>query len=1043
MPLRLGEEVREIKAGLQRSRHRERFELKSWFAVTPRDVQRAMLEEKPQIVHFCGQGGETGLVLEDESGEPKLVSTEALANLFRLFADQVECVLLNACYSEVQAGAIAQHIPYVIGMSEAIGDKAAIEFAIGFYDALGAGRDVEFAYDLGCSSIQLAGIAQHLIPVLKKTEISIVGKADSAVLKITNVPSQPTSSILSLSTYSFETWVGRDDLADTLETKLKGQCRLLMLTGLTGIGKTALAEYLAVRVIEEAKHSFYFCSLSTDEIQSTDFISGARLLLEEKLNISIPKEERNDATKLLHRLGQTFKDSSYWLQLDSLEALLIEDEQGGSLFSDETWLKFFRQFLTTDSASRCILTSQVLPADLEATASRYPNFWQVQALPGLTKDEQFALFQKNLASGLETQDPETIAILQQIGQSYEGHPLVLQVIAGEIIAPPFRGNIKRYWQQYQTELTAVLQERSQPSRSNMRSRRLENQVRKRVKHSLEQLSDSAQQMLFQSSVYRRPVPNTFWWAMVEDEEQAQLAFDILRDRNLIEFEESESFSLLRQHNLIRSVAYELLKANPTRWLTAERTAAQRWLNNYEPTPSLANLEKIRGYLEAYQHYCNTEDWKLAIDIPFTPIGIIKKEQLHRQLGVWGYYQEQIKLYDSLLIIFRITCEREGEGFALGHLGNVYSDLGNYGGAIEYYQQHLEIIRELKLRRDEGVTLGNLGTAYQALHNYPMAIEYYQQALTIVQEMSDRLAEGTMLDNLGSLYRTFGNYQQALDYHQQSLTIARELHERGSEQSALSNLGTVHYFLGNYQQALDYHQQSVVIAQETGSRKGEARALNGRGMVHHAWGNYKQATEDQQQALILFRDIGDRQGEGVALGNLGFVLYFLKNYELATEFFQHGLTIAREIGNRQGEATMLGNLGRVLCDLKEYENAIEYQQKRLAIAEEIGDRRNEGNGKLYLGIALTRLGQFTEALEALQSALEICRAIENKSGEAEALLELAALQCSLGYPQLAQSLCEESLKIAETLQIPLVKNCMVLLEQLILNGSGSTGSSDGA
>jgi hypothetical protein len=35
-------------------------------------------------------------------------------------------------------------------MSQAIGDKAAIEFAVGFYDALGAGRSIEFAYKLGC-----------------------------------------------------------------------------------------------------------------------------------------------------------------------------------------------------------------------------------------------------------------------------------------------------------------------------------------------------------------------------------------------------------------------------------------------------------------------------------------------------------------------------------------------------------------------------------------------------------------------------------------------------------------------------------------------------------------------------------------------------------------------------------------------------------------------------------------------------------------------------------------------------------------------------
>ncbi|MEH1825792.1 MAG: CHAT domain-containing protein [Nostoc sp.] len=167
--LRLDQEVRDIEEGLQRAKNREQFALKSMFAVRPRDIQRAMLDINPSIVHFSGHGtGEEGLVFEDEVGRAKLVDGEALAGLFELFAEQVECVVLNGCYSEVQAEAIAQHINYVIGMKQAIGDKAAIEFAVGFYDALGAGRTVEFAHKLGCVAIRLAGVPEQLTPVLKK-----------------------------------------------------------------------------------------------------------------------------------------------------------------------------------------------------------------------------------------------------------------------------------------------------------------------------------------------------------------------------------------------------------------------------------------------------------------------------------------------------------------------------------------------------------------------------------------------------------------------------------------------------------------------------------------------------------------------------------------------------------------------------------------------------------------------------------------------------------------------------------------------------------
>ncbi|MGB3760859.1 MAG: TIR domain-containing protein [Rivularia sp. (in: cyanobacteria)] len=167
--LRLDEEVREIAEGLRRSKEREKFVIESRWAVRSDDLRRAILDFEPQIVHFCGHGeADGGLVLEDVNGQVKLVKPEAIAGLFELFMDGVECVVFNACYSYKQAEAIVQHINYVIGMKQAIGDNAAIKFAVGFYDALGAGRNIEVAYKFGVNAIQLEGIPEELTPIIKK-----------------------------------------------------------------------------------------------------------------------------------------------------------------------------------------------------------------------------------------------------------------------------------------------------------------------------------------------------------------------------------------------------------------------------------------------------------------------------------------------------------------------------------------------------------------------------------------------------------------------------------------------------------------------------------------------------------------------------------------------------------------------------------------------------------------------------------------------------------------------------------------------------------
>ncbi|WP_048065428.1 SIR2 family protein [Methanosarcina acetivorans] len=172
--LRLGEEFREIQEKLKLARLRDHFTLElPQLSVRPSDISQALLDTQPQIVHFSGHGTPIGaLCFEDLAGKAHSVEPDALAALFEQFSGQVNCVILNACYSEIQAKAIAKHIKYVIGMNQEIGDRAAIAFAIGFYQALGGGRSIEDAYRFGYVQIQLQNIPGHLTPVLIKKDRS-------------------------------------------------------------------------------------------------------------------------------------------------------------------------------------------------------------------------------------------------------------------------------------------------------------------------------------------------------------------------------------------------------------------------------------------------------------------------------------------------------------------------------------------------------------------------------------------------------------------------------------------------------------------------------------------------------------------------------------------------------------------------------------------------------------------------------------------------------------------------------------------------------
>ena len=193
--LRLDEEVREIQAALEESRNRDEFDVITRWAVRVDDLQKVLLDHNPQIVHFSRHGGgDKGLILEDEAGQACTVSTQALAKLFSLFQNTIECVCLNACYSEVQAEAIHTSIPFVVGMNQSIGDKAAIKFAQGFYRAIGAQRSIEEAYEFGCNAIDLQHHPDVSVPVIKR-KLEVVSTTSAPAVPVTSNPDVLKSSL--------------------------------------------------------------------------------------------------------------------------------------------------------------------------------------------------------------------------------------------------------------------------------------------------------------------------------------------------------------------------------------------------------------------------------------------------------------------------------------------------------------------------------------------------------------------------------------------------------------------------------------------------------------------------------------------------------------------------------------------------------------------------------------------------------------------------------------------------------------------------------
>jgi len=666
--LRIGQELRDIQERLQLSMNRSCFSLEYRMSVRPVDISQALFDIEPDIVHFSGHGIDTDqLCFEDDNGNSHPISPKALSSIFEIFADKISCVLLNACYSEQQAMAISKHVNYVIGMSQAISDKAAITFAIGFYKAILANRSLEDAFKSGCADLQIHNIPEDLTPILiKKYKNKTDCKIEAAFKLPDNLP-------------AIRNWVGRAQEIECLKNIIfDNNTRAIEITGSAlgvigspGIGKTFLASKI-VRLLHEQKTPFLVSAwvslrpdIATKKPPSFHSIINSLLVVLSKGEITPEKISNENFYEKTDRLIAHLKHTPCFVVIDNVESVLITGKAPkAGYFSQEckNYAYLFKSMIGIDHQSKILFTSRETIAELSN------QIYKPMKLLGLNYEDSIELLKRYNLNGTDEE-------LGKLAKFYKGHPKALELVSSLII-DIYDGMVISFLKDRKYLLTGDIDILLDEIFDRMSSKELE---------CLCGIS------VYKTDVYPMGIGSIS--AQMPDTDEFELKEHIVRAlerRQLLSYDVELSAYYL--HPFIQEKAYRLLKYDEERLKIAHNRAYNYFVNiELKPKTRWNGISDVSTLICAHYHACCIGNWDNADKViePFR----------FKYLYQWGEYHLMLELMLQLIPdnwkegCQKLSSERN-HARNLCQIGVAYYNLVDYQRAKDFYNKALFFSRKL-------------------------------------------------------------------------------------------------------------------------------------------------------------------------------------------------------------------------------------------------------------------------------------------------------------------------------------------------------------
>ena len=721
---------------------------------------RDALSGKYDVLHFIGHGNKNGLTFEQESGRESPVSAEKLMETLK--GTSLKLIILNACKSEEVAKKLmhTKAVSAVVATGEEISDAEAFVLSERLYSALTAGKNLCEAMDWVREGFRESSeIKDNRADIIK---IIGDGKTCFDSRSCENYPEGDDNPIIlnepqcNLRYDLLDNFVGRGWEMHEIYNKFKDCARAVGITGIGGIGKSALASACALKYCFLFTGGIIFTSAKDVEgFGLSNVFSEMDNVLGTKIREQKPENRESYALEVLN-------SKPHLLILDNIETTKKPVQKEIALFLGKIDSK--------RSGTIALISSR--PVHLEGLSDLVGG--NNISLGGLKPEDAVYYLEtscREISDKIEGREEE-------IAKLCHYHPFMLELTVGALKRKP----LKRIMSELENLEGRDLEERV----GNWIGTMIADLI-KSEKHALEVLEVMT---LFVNGAGEDAVLEIGVNSFKGDVKTFSETLDEAVNSGLVTFNhETDRHSM---HSLVSSYLNKIYMKD----LSKEKIGEMR-LNHADYYLKIAgkykkgkehewkDLDADWGNIASAADFLSDKFNENYDSFKKLDITRIKENKIINSAGdyasalYWVVYFRRLgkqgeRWLETGRKAFNLKEDKRNEALMCNEIGLIHKAQGNYSLALKWYDKSVEITEKIGDAAGLATTYNNIAAIHYAQGNYPEALKWFDKSVEIMVN-SGRLHDAAVIySNMGLACLENKDVKSALEYFTMSLELYKKL-----------------------------------------------------------------------------------------------------------------------------------------------------------------------------------------------------------------------------------------------------------------------------